>query len=311
MISAHVNALVFDYPFVALSARTSGLPATAVEVGPLYKACNPRPVNPFYSVRALLFLAIVFAGVYIAVLVFLYFFQTRLIYFPEKDIRATPQSLGLSYEDITVTVGSETVDAWFVPADSAATVVLYCHGNGGNLSDWLGPVHEIHAAGLSVLAFDYRGYGRSNGKPSETGTYEDADACFAWLLARGYSEDRIIVYGRSLGAAVAAHVARDKRIQTLVLEASFTKLADAAALHYPWVPVRLLLRHHYPTDLFIQDARSPVVIIHSRQDELNPFWMAEKLYELAPQPKRLIATQGGHNDFTAVDWADITDRTGP
>jgi len=257
--------------------------------------------------RALFLLILVFGGLYAVLLLFLYLYQDRMVYFPETRVYATPDRMGLAFEPVKIALKEGTVHGWFVPSDSGSPAVLFCHGNAGNIADRLEMLESIHAAGLSVLIFDYRGYGESPGTPSEPAMYQDARAACEWLSNRGFSDTDIIVYGRSLGSAVAAHLAQERTFRAVVLEATFPRLADVAAVHFPWVPVRLILKYKYETGKYLRKAASPVVVIQSRQDEVMPFKMGQALYEVAPEPRRFVAVSGSHNMYPPVDWQDVLD----
>lgn len=190
-----------------------------------------------------------------------------------------------------------SIHGWFVSSSAAPRrVLLFCHGNAGNISHRLDSLKIFHDLGLSVLLFDYRGFGRSQGKPSEVGTYLDADAVWEHLVtARGFAPGEIIVFGRSLGGAVASHVAAGRDAAALILESTFTSLPDLGAKFFPYLPVRLLARHRYDNMEHLQRVRCPVLVVHSPQDELIPFTHGRALYAAAPEPKTFLEITGGHN----------------
>lgn len=255
--------------------------------------------------RALILLCLVIGGAYLVLLLFLYFYQSKLIYFPERRISATPAQVGLPFENILIKVGTNTLHGWFVAADSGAPVVLFCHGNAGNIGDRLEFLDLIHASGLAVFIFDYSGYGQSTGKPGEQQTYRDAEAAYQWLKDRGYDDGDILVYGRSLGGAVAAYLSRGKRFRAVVLEAAFPSLASVGQRHYPWIPVGLVIRHRYLTSAYLRASQSPIVVVHNRHDEIVPFALGQKLFRDAPEPKTLVVAEGTHNSVTPIDWRGI------
>ena len=188
-------------------------------------------------------------------------------------------------------------DPYAVALGGAAPVVLFCHGNAGNISHRLESIALFHRLGLSVLIFDYRGYGDSEGKPDEQGTYRDARAAWRHLRElRGVAGDDIILFGRSLGAAVAAWLAARERPRAVILESAFTSAASLGAEHYPWLPVDLLLRHRYDTLARVSEIRAPLLVVHSRDDEIVPFHHGRALFDAAAEPKRLLEIRGGHND---------------
>jgi hypothetical protein len=248
---------------------------------------------------------LVIGGAYLALLLFLYAYQSRMVYFPSSELAGDPSRLGMAFEDVTLASGPDRLHAWFVPADSGAPVVLFCHGNAGNIADRLEFLEQIHAAGLAVLIFDYAGFGKSTGSPGEDESYRDAEAAYQWLRDRGYADADIIAHGRSLGSAVSAHVARGRSLRAIVLEAAFPSLAAVARIHYPWVPAGLLLRYRYPTAEYLHEARAPIVIVHNRRDEIVPFSLGEEVYRSAPEPKSFVEEGGTHNTVTPIDWRAI------
>ncbi len=231
----------------------------------------------------------------------LFFYQPNLLYFPDmptRQIQATPEVIGLEYESLTLTTSDdEQLDAWFIPADPARGTVLFCHGNAGNISHRLDSIRIFHDLGLSVLIFDYRGYGQSTGRPTEKGTYKDADAAWQYLVEqRGTQPENIILFGRSLGASIAADLATRQPAAGVILESAFTSVPDVAAQLYPWLPVRWLSRYQYNTRKKLADIHSPVLIVHSRDEEIIPYSNGERLYEAANEPKLFLELRGGHND---------------
>jgi len=243
----------------------------------------------------------VFAIGYAVLAATLFLYQPNLLYFPgmpSREIVATPADIGLDFDPLTLTTrDDEQLDAWFIPASQARAVVLFCHGNAGNIAHRLDSIRLFHDLGLSVLIFDYRGYGRSSGKPSEQGTYLDADAAWDYLLGeRGIPPGKIILFGRSLGAAVAADLASRQGASAVILESAFTSVPDIAATLYPWLPVRWLSRYRYDTGKKLAAIHSPVLIVHSRDDEIIPFINGERLFAAANEPKQFLELRGGHND---------------
>jgi hypothetical protein len=251
----------------------------------------------------------VFAIGYAVLAVALFFYQPNLLYFPDmpsREIEATPADIGLGFEALTLTTrDDEQLDAWFIPADPARGVLLFCHGNAGNISHRLESIRVFHELGLSVLIFDYRGYGQSSGKPTEKGSYRDADAAWHYLVTqRGIPAEHIILFGRSLGASVAADLATRQSAAAVILESGFTSVPDLAAKFYPWLPVRWLSRYQYDTRKKLADIHSPVLIVHSRDDEIISYANGERLFEAANEPKQFLELRGGHNDGFFVSGKD-------
>jgi len=230
----------------------------------------------------------------------LYVTQDQQLYFPTTTLQATPEDAGLSYEDVWLSSKDGLrLHGWYVPAAEAAPVLLFFHGNAGNISHRLSSIRVFHDLGLSVLIIDYRGYGQSEGRPSEPGLYQDAEAAWRYLRdERGVPAQRIVLFGRSLGAAVAARlgVTADSPPGAVILESAFTSAPDLGAELLPWMPVRRLIRVDYDTRAAVEQLRVPILIAHSVEDEVVPFSHGERLFEAAPEPKRFLTMQGGHND---------------
>jgi uncharacterized protein len=237
-------------------------------------------------------------GLYALLAGFLYFTQERHVYFPTPAISATPAHLRIPFEDVAFTTAdSVRLTGWFVPAVRPKGTILFCHGNGGNISYLLETVKLAHSLGYHLLVFDYRGYGTSEGTPTEEGTYRDAEAAWDYLVKqRGLLPGTIVLMGRSLGGGVAAWLAQRHVPLALILESTFTSLSDMAAEVYPYFPVRWILRFRYPTIGRLPDIRCPVLVIHSKTDEIIPFRHGRELYEKANSPKAFLEIQGGHNE---------------
>jgi fermentation-respiration switch protein FrsA (DUF1100 family) len=248
------------------------------------------------------------AAGYVAIAGLLYLYQDRLVYFPERMLTATPTQAGLAYEPVRfITEDGVGLSGWFIPAPSARATLLFCHGNAGNISHRLESIRQFHQLGLDVFIFDYRGYGESEGAPSEAGTYRDAEAARRYLVEeRQLAPERIVYFGRSLGAAVAAWLAVRYPPRALIVESSFTSVPDFGAEIYPWLPVRWMARLHYPTRDYLRSIRVPVLVVHSREDEIVSFRHGEKLYAAANSPKELLEIRGGHNDGFLVSGTRYT-----
>ena len=240
--------------------------------------------------------AIVFAFGIVVLLI--YALQDRLVYFPTRELEATPRTLGVEYEDVWLrTEDGVRLHGWFVATPAARATVLFFHGNGGNISHRLGRIGIFRQLGLNVLLFDYRGYGRSDGAPSEQGTYRDARAAWRYLTeTRGLSPSTIILYGESLGGAVATHLAAAQAPRAVVVESSFSSMVDLGAEVYPWLPVRWISRYVYPSARNLARIHAPVLIIHSRDDEIIPFRHGQALFAAAHEPKEFLEIRGGHNE---------------
>lgn len=253
-------------------------------------------MGKFWSTIGVVF----FSGIlmYIGILILLFFLQSRLIYYPMKGINVTPQSIGLSYESISlITKDWVTITGWFVPALNPKGVILFCHGNGGNISHRLQSLQIFYQLGLSTFIFDYRGYGKSDGKPTELGTYHDAEVAWDYLVeTRKINPEKIIILGRSLGGAVAAYLAQKHPPKALILESTFPSIHEVANSLYPFIPARLLLRFHYPTLEYSQKVSCPILVVHSREDDLIPYSLGRQLFEGINVPKEFLEISGDHNE---------------
>lgn len=242
-------------------------------------------------------LVVTAVATYAAVCALLCLFQSHLIYFPSRDCHATPSDVGLSFEDLRLeTSDGVSIAAWYIPHSHAKGSVIFCHGNAGNIADRLHSVKLLCNLGYNVLIFDYRGYGQSEGSPNEAGTYEDAEAAWRYLVeVRGESPRRVVVFGRSLGGAVAIELASRHTPAALVVESTFTRLTDIGRIHYPLIPVGLLLTNRYDSLNKVPAIPCPKLFLHGIDDELIPVGNARTLFEAAASPKQFVETPGGHN----------------
>jgi hypothetical protein len=256
--------------------------------------------------RALVSTLLVVAGLAAALALFLRWYEARLIYLPFRDLERTPADLGLPYEDLRLqTADGQSVHGWFLPSGSPAPLtVLFLHGNAGNISHRFDKLAMLREIGADVLIIDYRGYGRSTGRPDEAGTYRDADAAYAYLVeARKIDPGRIVLYGESLGTAVAVDLAARKPVGGLILESVFSSGVDVAREMFPFLPMRWLVRNRYESVKKIGQVRASVLILHSRDDEFFGWRHPQRLYDAARGPKQLVELRGGHNDAFLVSSA--------
>ncbi|HEY6547397.1 MAG TPA: alpha/beta hydrolase, partial [Vicinamibacteria bacterium] len=230
-------------------------------------------------------------------------FEKNLIYFPMRAHEATPRGLGLAFEEVQARAEDGVgVHGWFLPGRNARLSVLLSNGNAGNIS------HRLDRAMLlqrtfpaDVLLFDYRGYGASEGAPDEAGTYRDAQAAYNWLRARGHPPERIVLFGESLGSAVALQLALDVPARGLVLESPFASIPEMARAVYPFLPLWPFVRTRYDNLAKAPRLRLPLLVLHGDRDEIVPFNQGRRVFEAAPEPKRFFAIPGaGHNDTYLV-----------
>ena len=250
-----------------------------------------------------------FRSAYIGFALVLYFFQSHLVFYPEagREIVAAPSHVGLPYKDVRLTTDDGlSLHGWFIPAAEARGTVLFLHGNAGNISHRIDTLQMFHRLGYSTLIFDYRGYGNSSGTPSEQGTYRDAEAAWRYLTEQqNIPSCRIVLFGESLGGAVASWLAARQKPAALVIASGFTSVPDLAQHFYPYLPIRLLARIRYNTRENLRAVAAPVLIAHSPEDEIIPFEHGQALYAAANPPKHLLELAGGHNDgfiFMRESW---------
>ena len=247
--------------------------------------------------RMLSSFVLIVLALFLGVLSLLYVFQEKMVFFPGKSIVYTPETIGLQYEDVYLLTDDDIkIHGWYVPHAGAKATVLFFHGNAGNISHRLDSLSIFHDLGLSVFIIDYRGYGRSGGRPSEHGTYRDAQAAWYYLVdERGLRPDEIIVFGRSLGGAVAAALAARVTPAAVILESTFTSVKELGKHYYPYLPVSWIARIRYPVDEHIASFNCPVLVIHSHQDDVVPFRHGQRLFENAREPKTFLPISGDHN----------------
>lgn len=242
-------------------------------------------------------IVVTIAAVYIGLCLLVCLTQARLVYFPLREIEATPRSLGLSFEEVKLHASDGVeLSAWLIPCDRPRGTVLFCHGNAGNISHRLHIIRMFHDLGFSMLIFDYRGYGASQGSPTERGTYLDAQAAWDYLIERQIPPGQIVIFGESLGGAVAAWLAKERTPGALVLQSTFTSLPDLGARLYWWLPVRLLSRFRYNARSHVRQVKCPVLVAHSPTDEIVPYALGSRLFEAASEPKEFLELSGSHND---------------
>jgi fermentation-respiration switch protein FrsA (DUF1100 family) len=244
---------------------------------------------------------IVAVCLYVGITALIYFRQSSLIYYPDvagRDLTVTPQRIGLAFEDVELsTADGVRLHGWFVPSGDAQGTLLFFHGNAGNISHRLDSIAIFNRLNLNVFIIDYRGYGRSEGRVSETGTYRDAEAAWSYLtVTRGIDDDDIIVFGRSLGASIAAWLASRQRPAALILESPFSSVPSMARRLYPFLPVRWLAKFDYDTRRYVGNIDCPLLVAHSRDDEIIPYAEGRAVFDAAPANRQFLDMRGGHND---------------
>ena len=247
-------------------------------------------------------IAFVFIALYLGVAGLLYAYQRDFLYFPDVQRPiATPANIPSFKEVELVTADGLRLLAWYVPPPEGGPILLYYHGNGGNLGYRWYRLSLFASSGLGVLMPEYRGYGGNEGQPSEAAFYADADVAMAFIETEGIAPERIVVYGESLGTGVATRVASEHQIAALVLEAPYTSIAAMAAGQFPYFPVRLMLKDRFDSLSRIEQVRAPILIMQGERDQIVPPALGRELFAAAPEPKEFWSSpDGGHDDLFGV-----------
>ncbi len=248
------------------------------------------------------------AAGYALLVLLVYLMQGRMLYLanvPGRELETTPDRAGMEYEDVWLRTEDDVdIHGWYIRGESER-VLLFFHGNAGNISHRLYSIRQFLDLGFSVFIIDYRGYGQSGGRVNEQGLYRDADAAWRYLTGeRDIPADDIVIFGRSLGGSVAAKLAARVEPQALIVESTFTSVPDAAQDIYPWLPARWLSRLRHATRDYVRDVNSPVLVVHSRDDEIIPYHHGQGIFEAANEPRTMLTIRGGHNDAIATDEAN-------
>ena len=219
------------------------------------------------------------------------------VFFPSREITVSPSVIGLPWEDVYFkTKDDVTINGWFFKNPQSKSTLIFAHGNAGNMSDRLFKIKFFYDLGLNVFIFDYRGYGKSKGRPSEAGIYLDAQGAYDYLQSLGYvNMSNIILYGASLGGAVIIDLATHRKVALMVVESSITNAQDMAKIYYPFVPSFILSLKFDSIDK-VRELSVSKLFIHSPDDQVVPYWIGQRLFEAAGEPKEFLKTQGGHND---------------
>ncbi|HEY5744481.1 MAG TPA: alpha/beta hydrolase [Chryseolinea sp.] len=246
--------------------------------------------------RFLLKIAVFLVLAYLLVVLLAYLLQTKLLFHPTKlrsDFKFHTDS---EHEEVFLaSPDGEKINGLFFPAPSDK-VILYFHGNAGSLEDWQFVYHDFESLGFNFFIIDYRGYGKSTGNISEAGFYQDAQAAYDFLLARGFEADHIVVYGRSIGSGVAVHLATHQQIAALILESPYTSVEQLAIEKYRYLFPSLYLRYRFDNLNKINAVKAPLLVIHGRRDDLIPFPHGQALYDVFDGKKQLIAVEDGHHN---------------
>lgn len=227
----------------------------------------------------------------------MYLQQPGMIFYPMRTLEATPKDWGMAYEDVILTTDDGVqLHGWYIPAPQASGTLLFLHGNAGNISHRRDSIAIFRRLGLDVFIFDYRGYGRSQGRPDEAGLYRDAQAAWRYLThTRAVAARDIVVFGRSLGGAVAAHLAARVPARALILESTFSSAREFAHEVFPLLSRLVAVRYDFDTRAQMPAVNCPVLVLHSPDDEIMPFALGERVFQAAHEPKRFVRLHGDHN----------------
>jgi alpha-beta hydrolase superfamily lysophospholipase len=226
-----------------------------------------------------------------------YLGQGRVLFPATREIYRDPGEFGWAFQDVFLPVGGDQTHGWFLPLNDSRGVVLFSHGNAGNIADRLESIGLLRELGFSVMAYDYGGYGKSTGDPSERRCYADIRAVWRYLTeARGIPPERIVLFGRSLGGAVTADLAKDVEPAAVVLESTFLSTRDVARDMFRWFPFAPFVTYRFETKNKIADFRAPLLLIHSPDDRLILFHNGKELFERAHEPKTFLQISGDHNE---------------
>ena len=236
--------------------------------------------------NSLILLFQIFFLVYFLILLYLYFFQRNLLYHPEEN-NYSNDKLMVQIEKVKIRT-NDNIDllGWFHQKDiRKLKTILFFHGNAGSLENRIHKLNHFKDMNINFLIIAWRGFSGNKGKPSEKGLYEDGDSSIKWLLNKGIKETDIIIYGESLGTGVATHLSQNRNFAGLILETPFTSMVDAAKTFYPYIPVKFLLKDKFENKKKIKNIDLPILVMHGEADQIVPFSMGKKMFELANEPK--------------------------
>ena len=237
--------------------------------------------------RNILFLSIqIIVLIYLVILGFLYFYQRNLMYHPNEN-NYSGDKLSVDIKEVKVETG-DNIDllGWYHEKDiKKYKTILFFHGNAGSLENRIHKLNHFRDMDVNFLIIAWRGFSGNKGKPSEEGLYEDGKSAINWLINRGVKKKNIVIYGESLGTGVATHLAQNKNFAGIILETPFTSMIDAAKNFYPYIPVGLLLKDKFDNKSKIRNINAPILIMHGEADQIVPFFMGKKMYEIANEPK--------------------------
>lgn len=230
-----------------------------------------------------------FLAIYFIVATAMFFLQDSMIYKPSKTIQLNNYQLPQPWQTVTIkTTDGLQLTSWYLPAKPGHKTILYLHGNGGDIANRLGFAHVFQSYGYGIFLLEYRGYADNPGKPNEKGLYQDSLAAYLWLTKHGIKPDNLIIYGESLGAALAVQLAAQYPVNLLVLDTPFLSMSAMAHHLYPYLPTVLLLKDKYRSDVYAPKVSAPTIVFYGLEDEFIPMWQVVDLYRLIGSDKKLM-----------------------
>ena len=229
------------------------------------------------------------------IVIYLKYIEQRTLFYPMKEIEYLPSRMGLQYEDVFFeTCDNIQLNGWFLASPNSRYTVIFCHGNAGNISHRIEKIKFFHDLGCNTFIFDYRGFGKSKGRPYENGLYLDVQGAYDYLLSRNINPEQLIGYGESIGGAVIIDLAAKYKLKALIVDSTITCAKDMAKIAYPFLPY-WVFSSRLDSLSKIKSVTVPKLMIHSVNDEIVPFKLGRKLFEAAPEPKEFLEIRGGHN----------------
>ena len=236
--------------------------------------------------KNLLQLILIIFFLYFFVLIFLYYYQRNLLYLP-KENNYSEDKISVDIQKVKI-LTSDNIEllGWYHEKNLRDyKTLVYFHGNAGSLENRIHKLNHFKDMNINFLIIAWRGFSGNKGKPTEQGLYEDGKSAIEWLMKKGVNEKNLILYGESLGTGVATHLAQNKRYAGIILETPFTSMIDAAKTFYPYIPVSLLLKDKFENYKKVKNIKSPILVMHGEVDQIVPFSMGKKIYEIANEPK--------------------------
>lgn len=257
--------------------------------------------------RLLYLVLVIIISSYASACAYLYFFQRNILYLTDNKL-AAPKDMGLENAEILSleTIDNLKITAWYIAPQADMPILVYFHGNAGTLNRRANKFKDFVNAGFGILAISYRGYGNSEGSPTEEGIYNDARSAINYLIKQGVKASNIVLYGESLGTGVAVQMATENNFKAVILEAPYTSIEARAAEIYPYAPIKFLLEDQFNSIGKINKINTPLLIFHSKDDKVIPIKHGLELFAIAKDPKKIIVFENyGHSKFNTKELSDL------